>query len=94
MSLKSQLTRASNFQDSLSPLDNDIRFTLTSISKPHESIDALMHQEENTDIDDTSSIAKDLKRTQVEEEQFKYNSTIDRVRTPPPIHNYGSDSSA
>ena len=30
------------------------------------------------------AMAKD---TQIEQDQYTYNSTVDRVRTPPPMHN-------
>lgn len=91
MSLKSRSTR---FLSSSSQLDDDVRFSLDPIKKPHESIDALILQEEKYDTQDSNTIPKDGRQTQVEEEQFKYNATINRVRTPPPSHNYSNSNSA
>lgn len=80
---KSRNSRASQFVTNSisSPIDDDVRFALEEITKPHKSIDAVILEEK-----------EDIKKlTKIEEDQAKYNETTDRVRTPPPFHTINSN---
>lgn len=80
----------SNLITSSSQLDDDIRFSFNIIKRPEDSLDVLLLDEK-----DSISISNSSSRlTKIEQEQQKYNATIVKVRSNPPIFHTNASNSA